>query len=92
LAYQRLDLITFFTAGEKEVRAWTVKSGAEAPQAAAKIHTDMQRGFIAADVISWHKLVEANGWKQAKEKGWVRLEGKNYIMKDGDVMIVRFNV
>lgn len=91
-SYQRLGLITFFTAGEKEIRAWTVRQGATAPEAAAKIHTDMQRGFIAADIIPWQKLIEAGGWKQAKEKGWVRLEGKDYLVQDGDVMIVQFNV
>lgn len=92
VAYHTLGLITFFTAGEKEIRAWTVQRGAKAPQAAGEIHTDLEKGFIRAEVIHWSKLVEAGGWAQAKEKGWVRLEGKEYPMQDGDVMIVLFNV
>ena len=90
--YKALDLITFFTAGEKEVRAWTVPRGTKAPQAAGEIHSDMERGFIRAEVIPWDKLVEAGGWARAKEKGWVRTEGKDYVMQDGDVMLVLFNV
>ncbi len=90
--YKALDLITFFTAGEKEVRAWTVRRGTKAPKAAGEIHSDMERGFIRAEVIPWEKLVEAGGWARAKEKGWVRTEGKDYVMQDGDVMLVLFNV
>jgi len=91
-AYRALDLITFFTAGEKEVRAWTVRRGTKAPEAAGEIHSDMERGFIRAEVIPWDRLVEAGGWARAKEKGWVRTEGKDYVMQDGDVMHVLFNV
>ncbi len=91
-AYRALELITFFTAGEKEVRAWTVRRGTKAPAAAGEIHSDMERGFIRAEVIPWEKLVEAGGWARAKEKGWVRTEGKDYEMQDGDVMHVLFSV
>ncbi len=91
-AYRALDLITFFTAGEKEVRAWTVRQGTKAPEAAGEIHSDMERGFIRAEVIPWEKLVEAGGWARAKERGWVRTEGKDYEMQDGDVMHVLFSV
>ena len=90
--YKALDLITFFTAGEKEVRAWTVRRGTKAQKAAGEIHSDMERGFIRAEVIPWEKLVEAGGWARAKEKGWVRTEGKDYEVQDGDVMLVLFNV
>ncbi len=90
--YRALGLITFFTAGEKEVRAWTIREGTRAPQAAGEIHSDMERGFIRAEVIEWHKLVEAGGWAPAREKGWVRTEGKEYVVQDGDVMYILFNV
>lgn len=90
--YELLDLITFFTAGEKEVRAWTVKRGATAPEAAGKIHTDMQRGFIRAEVVSYEDLVNAGSIAEAREEGLLRLEGKDYIIKDGDVCYFRFNV
>jgi len=89
--YRALDLLTFFTAGEKEVRAWTVRRGTKAPRAAGEIHSDMERGFIRAEVIPWDKLVEAGGWARAKERGWVRLEGKDYEVQDGDVIYVLFN-
>ena len=89
-AYQTLGLISFLTAGEKEVRAWTVKSGWKAPQAAGVIHTDFEKGFIKADVVGWERLVEAGGWQGAREKGWVRLEGKDYVVRDGDVVLFRF--
>ena len=89
--YRALDLLTFFTAGEKEVRAWTVRRGTKAPKAAGEIHSDMERGFIRAEVIPWDKLVEAGGWARAKERGWVRLEGKDYEVQDGDVIYVLFN-
>lgn len=90
--YQLLDLITFFTAGEKEVRAWTVKKGSTAPEAAGKIHTDMQRGFIRAEVVSYDDLIKAGSIAKAREEGLLRLEGKEYIMSDGDVCYFRFNV
>ena len=90
--YDVLGLLTFLTAGEKEVRAWTVTEGAKAPQAAGEIHTDFERGFIRAEVIGWEKLVEAGGIPQAKAKGWVRTEGKEYRVQDGDVMNFLFNV
>ncbi|MDZ7705928.1 MAG: redox-regulated ATPase YchF [Trueperaceae bacterium] len=90
--YRALDLLTFLTAGEKEVRAWTVTEGSKAPQAAGEIHTDFERGFIRAEVIRWDKLVEAGSIPNAKSKGWVRTEGKEYVVQDGDVMNFLFNV
>ncbi|MGM0471842.1 MAG: redox-regulated ATPase YchF [Bacillota bacterium] len=90
--YELLGLITFFTAGEKEVRAWTVQQGASAPEAAGKIHTDMEQGFIRAEVISYEELVEVGSFAQARDEGLLRVEGKDYIMKDGDVCYFRFNV
>jgi GTP-binding protein YchF len=91
-AYQKLGLITFFTTGPDETRAWTVKTGSTAPIAAGKIHTDFQRGFIKAETINWQKLLQASSWAKAKELGLVRTEGKEYIVHDGDVMIFKFNV
>jgi len=91
-AYQLLGLQTYFTAGVKEVRAWTVKVGATAPQAAGVIHTDFEKGFIRAEVTAYEDFVELNGEAGAKEAGKLRLEGKEYIVKDGDVMHFRFNV
>lgn len=91
-AYHTLGLQTFFTAGEKEVRAWTIRQGTKAPQAAGEIHSDLEKGFIRAEVIEWNKLVEAGGWTPAKEKGWVRTEGKEYIVQDGDTVLILFNV
>lgn len=91
-AYSLLDLQTFFTAGVKEVRAWTVNKGATAPQAAGKIHTDFEKGFIRAEVISYDDYIKYNGEQGAKEAGRWRLEGKEYIVQDGDVMHFRFNV
>ncbi len=85
-AYHLLGLISFLTAGKKEVRAWTMKNGFKAPQAAGVIHTDFEKGFIRAQVIGYDKLVEAGSMKVAKEKGWVRTEGKDYLMQDGDVV------
>ncbi|MFH1375369.1 MAG: redox-regulated ATPase YchF, partial [Patescibacteria group bacterium] len=82
-AYAALDLITFFTSGEKETRAWTVRRGAKAPQAAGRIHTDFEKGFIRADVVSYEKLVEAGSELAAREKGWIRSEGKEYTVQDG---------
>lgn len=92
VGYKALGLITFLTAGEKEVRAWTVREGSKAPQAAGVIHSDFERGFIRAEVIRWDKLAQAGGLVAAKGKGWVRTEGKDYVMQDGDVMNVLFNV
>ena len=86
LAYKTLGLITFITAGPKESKAWTVEAGTKAPQAAGKIHTDFEHGFIRAQVIQWDKLLEAGGYTQAKEKGWLRIEGKEYVVQDGDVV------
>ena len=91
-AYQLLGLQTFFTAGEKEVRAWTVKVGATAPKAAAVIHTDFEKGFIRAEVIGYQDYVENNGEAGARDAGKWRLEGKEYIVQDGDVIHFRFNV
>ncbi len=91
-AYKTLGLITFITAGPKESKAWTCTAGSKAPQAAGKIHTDFEKGFIRAEVIQWNKLLEAKGYVGAKEKGWLRVEGKEYVIADGDVVHFRFNV
>ena len=91
-AYQTLGLITFFTAGEKEVRAWTVRAGSTAPQAAGEIHSDLERGFIRAEVVPWDKLVTAGSYAAARERGWIRTEGKDYQVQDGDVIHILFNV
>lgn len=90
--YQLLDLLTFFTAGVKEVRAWTVRNGATAPQAAGRIHTDFERGFIRAEVTGYHDFITAGGEAGAKAAGKLRLEGKDYVVSEGDVMHFRFNV
>jgi GTP-binding protein YchF len=90
--YTLLDLQTYFTAGVKEVRAWTVRVGATAPQAAGVIHTDFEKGFIRAEVMAYNDFIEFNGEQGAKEAGKLRLEGKDYIVQDGDVMHFRFNV
>ena len=90
--YELLGLITFLTAGEKEVRAWTVVQGATAPQAAGVIHTDFERGFIRAEVAAFEDFVAGGGEQGAKEAGKLRLEGKDYVVRDGDVMHFRFNV
>ena len=90
--YALLELLTFFTVGKREVRAWTVKSGATAPQAAGRIHTDFERGFIRAEVTAYDEFVSLGGEQGAKEAGKLRLEGKNYIVRDGDIMHFRFNV
>ena len=92
LSYELLGLISFLTAGEKEVRAWTIPRGLKAPQAAGKIHTDFERGFIRAEIIGYDELMEMGSMHAAKEKGLVRSEGKEYVMKDGDVTLIRFNV
>ena len=90
--YKLLGLISYLTAGEQEVRAWTIVNGTKAPGAAGKIHTDFEKGFIKAEVISYEELVANGSMLQAKEKGLVRIEGKDYVVKDGDVMLFRFNV
>ena len=91
-AYKILDLITFLTAGPDECRAWTVKRGAKAPQAAGVIHTDFERGFIKAEVIWWEDFVKLGGEAKAREAGKMGLEGKEYVVRDGDVMHFKFNV
>ncbi len=91
-SYSLLGLISFLTAGPKEVRAWTITNGTKAPQAAGKIHTDFERGFIRAEIIAYHDLISCGSMNAAKEKGLVRSEGKDYVMKDGDVTLFRFNV
>lgn len=90
--YSLLGLISYLTAGKPEVRAWTIKNGTKAPQAAGKIHTDFERGFIRAEVVSFDDLISCGSMNAAKEKGLVRSEGKEYVMKDGDVVLFRFNV
>ncbi|MGN1481801.1 redox-regulated ATPase YchF [Porcipelethomonas sp.] len=90
--YSLLGLISYLTAGQPEVRAWTIKKGTKAPQAAGKIHTDFEKGFIRAEVISFEDLMACGTMAAAKEKGLVRLEGKDYIMQDGDIVLFRFNV
>lgn len=90
--YSLLGLISYLTAGKQEVRAWTIKKGTKAPQAAGKIHTDFERGFIRAEVIAYDDLIACGSMSAAKEKGLVRSEGKEYVMKDGDVVLFRFNV
>lgn len=91
-SYDLLGLMSFLTAGEPEVRAWTIKKGTKAPQAAGKIHSDIERGFIKADVVSYSDLMGAGSMVAAKEKGLVRSEGKEYIMQDGDIVLFKFNV
>ena len=91
-AYRLLGLVTFFTAGEKESRAWTIREGSAVRRAVGRIHTDMERGFIAAEVGDWRDIVAAGSWPKAKEEAKVRLEGRDYLIKDGDTLVVRFNV
>ncbi|MFN2465352.1 MAG: redox-regulated ATPase YchF [Candidatus Dormibacteria bacterium] len=91
-AYETLGLMTFLTAGEKEVRAWTIRRGTKAPQAAGAIHGDFERGFIKAEVINWAELVDAGTWPAAKAVGKVRIEGREYVFQDGDTVTFRFNV
>jgi len=91
-AYQLLNLLTFLTAGDPEVRAWTVRKGARAPEAAGVIHSDFERGFIKAEIVAYEDLVEAGAYAAARERGKVRLEGRDYVMRDGDVCLFRFNV
>ena len=90
--YSLLGLISYLTAGEPETRAWTIKQGTKAPQAAGKIHSDFEKGFIRAEVVPYETLLECGNYNNAKEKGKVRSEGKDYVMKDGDVVLFRFNV
>ena len=91
-SYSLLGLISYLTAGEKETRAWTITAGTKAPQAAGKIHSDFEKGFIRAEVVDYETLLECGGYNGAREKGKVRSEGKDYVMKDGDVVLFRFNV
>ena len=91
-AYHRLGLRTFLTTGEKESRAWTFRAGSRAPQAAGVIHTDFERGFIRAEVIDWAELLELGSWSKARDVGKLRVEGKDYEVRDGDVLEIRFNV
>ncbi|MEZ3434324.1 MAG: redox-regulated ATPase YchF [Lachnospiraceae bacterium] len=91
-SYHILGLISYLTAGEPEVRAWTITKGTKAPQAAGKIHTDFERGFIRAEVVAYDDLISCGSHAAAKEKGLIRLEGKDYVVKDGDIMLFRFNV
>ena len=91
-SYRILGLISFLTAGPKETRAWTIKAGTKAPQAAGKIHSDFERGFIRAEIVSYDHLMECGSYNAAKEKGLVRSEGKDYVVQDGDVVLFRFNV
>jgi len=91
-AYQLLGLRTFLTTGDKESRAWTFRAGAKAPECAGRIHSDLQRGFIRAEVIHWDELLEIGSWTKAKELGKLRVEGKEYVVADGDVLEIRFNV
>ncbi len=92
IGYDLLGLISFLTAGPKEVRAWTIEKGTKAPQAAGKIHSDFERGFIRAEIVAYDDLVREGSMNACKEKGLVRSEGKDYVMKDGDVTLFRFNV
>ena len=91
-SYKLLGLISYLTSGEDETRAWTITKGTKAPQAAGKIHTDFERGFIRAEVVSYDHLIECGSMTAAKEKGLVRLEGKDYVVQDGDIMNFLFNV
>ena len=91
-SFSLLGLMSYLTAGEKETRAWTITKGMKAPQAAGKIHSDFERGFIKAEVINYQELLDCGSYNAAKEKGLVRIEGKDYVMKDGDVVLFRFNV
>lgn len=92
IGYRTLGLISYLTAGEKEVRAWTITKGTKAPAAAGKIHSDFEKGFIKAEVVNYDDLISAGGYQEAKEKGKVRIEGKDYVVQEGDIMLFRFNV
>ena len=91
-SYDLLGLMSFLTAGEQETRAWTIKKGTKAPQAAGKIHSDFERGFIKAEVVNYKDLLDAGSYANARDKGLIRMEGKDYVVKDGDVILFRFNV
>ena len=91
-SYRILGLISYLTAGETETRAWTITNGTKAPGAAGKIHSDFERGFIKAEVVNYKDLLDCGSYTKAKEKGLVRMEGKDYVVKDGDVILFRFNV
>ena len=91
-SYRTLGLMSFLTAGEDETRAWTIKVGTKAPQAAGKIHTDFERGFIKAEVVNYQDLLDCGSYAGARDKGLVRMEGKDYVVRDGDVILFRFNV
>ena len=91
-SYTLLGLISYLTSGVKETRAWTIKKGSKAPQAAGKIHSDFERGFICAEVVSYEDLVACGSRAAAKEKGLLKLQGKDYVVQDGDVIEFRFNV
>ena len=92
LSYELLQLQSFFTVGEEEVRAWTIRRGATAHEAAGEIHTDLQKGFIRAEVIAWDELIALGGLNEARSKGRLRLEGKEYPVKDGEIVHIRFNI
>ena len=91
-AYHSLGRRTFLTTGDKETRAWTFRAGAKAPECAGVIHSDLQRGFIRAEVVPWRELLDIGSWAKAKELGRIRVEGKDYEVADGDVLEIRFNV
>ena len=91
-SYKLLGLMSFLTTGEDETRAWTIPIGCKAPKAAGKIHSDFERGFIKAEVINYQQLLDCGSYPAAKEKGLVRMEGKEYVVRDGDVILFRFNV
>ena len=91
-SYALLNLISFLTAGPKEVRAWTIRRGTKAPQAAGTIHTDFERGFIRAEVVAFDDLMRMGSYAAARDAGLVRSEGREYVMRDGDVVLFRFNV
>jgi ribosome-binding ATPase YchF (GTP1/OBG family) len=92
MSYSLADLLSFFTAGDDECRAWTIKRGTNAQDAAGTIHSDLARGFIRAEVIRWDQLLEAGSEANAKKRGWMRQEGKSYAVQDGDVLHILFNV
>lgn len=91
-SYSLLGLMSFLTAGEPEVRAWTIKKGTKAPVAAGKIHSDIQRGFIKAEVVSYDDLIREGSMAKAREKGLIRSEGKDYVMQEGDIVLFKFNI
>ena len=91
-SYSILGLTSFLTAGEKEVRAWTITKGMKAPQAAGKIHTDFEKGFIKAEVVNYDDLISLGSYAAAREKGLIRMEGKDYVVQDNDIIVFRFNV